>query len=102
MVVFLSDNGGPIDNGSWNGQLRGNKGSLWEGGIRVPFALKWPGVIPAKKMNHTFVSSVDLLPTFAAVSGADQFGPVASDGMDLMPLLQGEPGEYMDRAFFWR
>ena len=53
-------------------------------------------------MNHTFVSSVDLLPTFAAVSGADQFGPVASDGMDLMPLLQGEPGEYMDRAFFWR
>ena len=53
-------------------------------------------------MNHTFVSSVDLLPTFAAVSGADQFVPVASDGVDLMPLLQGEPGEYMDRAFFWR
>ncbi|RCL33891.1 MAG: hypothetical protein DBX01_05100 [Puniceicoccaceae bacterium] len=102
LIVFLSDNGGPIANGSWNGQLRGNKGSLWEGGIRVPFALKWPGVIPAKKMNHTFVSSVDLLPTFAAVSGADQFGPVATDGMNLMPLLQGEAGEYRDRAFFWR
>lgn len=103
MVVFMSDNGGPIGkNGSWNGQLRGGKGSLFEGGVRVPFGMKWPGVIPAGQVNNAFVSSVDLMPTFAAISGADQLQPIVSDGMDLIPMLTGKVKDYPNRLFFWR
>ncbi len=103
MVVFMSDNGGPTrHNGSWNGKLRGQKGTLWEGGIRVPYAIQWKGKIPAGQVNDTPVISLDLLPTFAAISGADKLSKVVTDGVDLMPLLTNKVDSISKRNFFWR
>lgn len=102
IVVFLSDNGGPLTNGSYNGRLKGKKGNLSEGGIRVPFAIQWPSVIPAGQVSDVPIYSMDLLPTFAAASGADQLSSIVTDGVDLMPLLTGEVTDPAPRAVFWR
>jgi arylsulfatase A-like enzyme len=68
MMVFLSDNGGPTsDNASDNRPLRGGKGSLTEGGIRVPFAAQWPGRIPKGLVYQHPVISLDILATIAAL-----------------------------------
>lgn len=71
IVAFLSDNGGPITkNASLNTPLRGAKGDVWEGGLRVPFALQWKGTLPAGKTYDHPVSSLDFAATMAALSGA--------------------------------
>ncbi|HEY5653709.1 MAG TPA: sulfatase-like hydrolase/transferase, partial [Pontiella sp.] len=103
LVVFLSDNGGPKEhNGSNNYPLKGKKGNLWEGGIRVPFGVSWKGKIPAGQVSDTPVISLDLLPTFAAISGADQLGEIKTDGINLMPLLTRQVNDLDERTFFWR
>lgn len=120
VVAFLSDNGGPVDNASWNGRLSGTKGTLREGGVRVPFFVSWPGTLPAKAEYHGVVSGLDLLPTFLAAAEADplalrkpmphedkrnfqhgvrRFGPY--DGINLLPILKGE-AEAPERLLFWR
>jgi arylsulfatase A-like enzyme len=70
LIVFFSDNGGATGNGSWNGTLAGAKGTLLEGGIRVPMIWSWPGKIPAGQRHDSPVCSLDLLPTFLAAAGA--------------------------------
>jgi arylsulfatase A-like enzyme len=85
LVVFSSDNGGT---GKRNGPLRGGKSSLWEGGYRVPFLARWPGKIPKGGVSGEFATSLELLPTFAALAGA-RLPPVKLDGFDLMPAMQG-------------
>ena len=70
LIVFFSDNGGATNNGSWNGPLRGKKGSLREGGIRVPFVFSWPGVLPKEITFTKPISALDLLPTFMAAAQA--------------------------------
>ena len=102
IVVFMSDNGGPLHNGSYNGPLKGKKGQLWEGGIRVPFGMKWAGVIPPGQVSDTVVSSVDLLPTFVAAAGADGSEPIVTDGLNLLPLLTGAVEALPMRNLFWR
>ncbi len=120
LIVFFSDNGGPPENGSWNGPLSGGKGALKEGGIRVPMIWAWPGTLPSNRRHPEPVSALDLLPTFMAVAGADplplrepmshedprnfsrgveRFG--AYDGVDVLPSLKGESAE-TGRALFWR
>jgi arylsulfatase B len=120
LVVFLSDNGGTLDNASWNGPLSGTKGTLREGGVRVPFFMSWPGTLPAEKTYAGAVSGLDLLPTFLAAAGAkalplrqplshedkgnfqrgvELFGPY--DGINLLPVLKGE-SEAPERMLFWR
>ncbi len=103
IVIFLSDNGGPeADNGSDNGLLRAGKGSLFEGGIRVPFAMQWPAHIKANTRYDQPVISFDIFATVAA----NVKGPAAPknklDGVNLLPYLkgikQGSPHEYL----FWR
>jgi arylsulfatase A-like enzyme len=87
LVIFFADNGrggGQID----GVRLRGGKGSGFEGGLRVPFIAWWPGVIPAGLTTHEFISSLELLPTFAAISGAPAPG-VHLDGFNFLPVLQG-------------
>ena len=103
IVVFLSDNGGPEnDNGSDNGVLRGGKGSLFEGGIRVPYAIQWPGQVKANSRYDQPVISLDIFATIAAnIKGA--VAPKNQlDGVNLLPYLrgtkQGAPHEYL----FWR
>jgi arylsulfatase A-like enzyme len=100
LVVFLSDNGGPTkvtaaDNSPW----RGVKGNVLEGGVRVPFALQWKGVIPAGRVSATPVSSLDLLPTALAAAGWEI--PAGLDGVSLLPLLR-EDKPLAPRTFFWR
>ena len=103
IVIFLSDNGGPeTDNGSDNGPLRAGKGSLFEGGIRVPFAMQWPSQIKANTKYEQPVISLDIFATIAANIGKASAPKNELDGVNLLPFLkgakQGSPHEYL----FWR
>jgi arylsulfatase A-like enzyme len=102
LIVFMSDNGGPVaHNGSWNGSLRGKIGTLFEGGVRVPFGIQWQGQIPAAQVQDEKVISVDLLPTFVKMAGLSLDG-IKTDGVDLMPLLKNEVESLGERSFYWR
>lgn len=87
LVVFTNDNGGQTMTGANNGKLRGRKGMLTEGGIRVPMCMRWPGRIAAGTKVDDPVISLDFLPTFLAVSGADVDPEWQLDGVDLVPRL---------------
>ena len=105
LIVFFSDNGGAIlpqsdMNGACNAPLRGSKAQLWEGGIRVPFFASWAGKIPAGSVSDVPVISLDLFPTFAALSGAA--APANLDGLDLSDLLCGKTKQLPERNLFWR
>ncbi len=101
LVVFLSDNGGPTrELTSSNAPLRGEKGDLYEGGIRVPFLVRWPGRIPAGRTFEPPVSSMDLFATAAKAAGVDL--PPNLDGVDLIPFLAGEKADRPHKTLFWR
>ncbi len=103
IVIFLSDNGGPEqDNASDNGILRGGKSSLFEGGIRVPFAIQWPRKIKAGSRYDQPIISLDIFATIAAnVAGAPSpKNPL--DGVNLMPYLQGSKKNAPHEYLFWR
>jgi arylsulfatase A-like enzyme len=103
LVVFLSDNGGqPPQNGSLNHPLRGKKGDVYEGGIRVPFLLQWPGTIPAGQVFAHPVSSLDLLPTALAVARTMPLPGITPDGVDLLPHLTGKISAAPHAQLFWR
>ncbi|MPY88809.1 MAG: sulfatase-like hydrolase/transferase [Luteitalea sp.] len=103
LVIFHSDNGGPRGNKSPgdNGPLRGGKGNLWEGGIRSPFIARWPGTIPAGTKTDALLSTLELMPTLAAV--AKTWVPDATmDGFDMLPVLQGqEPSSRNEMFWNW-
>jgi arylsulfatase A-like enzyme len=105
LVFFFSDNGGPIGergNGSRNTPLRGGKGQVYEGGIRVPFVVSWPGRLPAGRDYHPAVSSLDVFATALACAGVPMPSDRKYDSVNLLPFLTGEqPGEPHDRLF-WR
>ncbi len=92
LVVFTSDNGATTNHGSSNGPLRGKKGTVFEGGIRVPCLAHWPGKIPAGAVCDEPAGLIDLLPTAAAISGAALPTNRVLDGRDLTPLLTAKPG----------
>ncbi len=120
LMVFLSDNGGPSNGGSWNGILSGAKGTLLEGGVRVPMIWSWPGKVPAGQYYDAPVSSLDLLPTFLAAAGAKPL-PLAPaktyedagnrsratqlygayDGVNLLPVFSNA-ATAPERTLFWR
>ncbi|GAB3651508.1 hypothetical protein GCM10028791_20330 [Echinicola sediminis] len=101
LVFFLSDNGGPEPhNGSDNGPLRGEKGWLWEGGIRVPFAVQWPGTIPAGQTYEHPVISLDIFATAAAL--ADIKPKNELDGKNLVPYLTGNKRKAPHKELYWR
>jgi arylsulfatase A-like enzyme len=87
LVIFQSDNGGSGNGG--NAPLRGNKSTLWEGGLRVPFIARWPGKIPAGKVSDEFLTTLELMPTLAAAAGAKLPAGVTLDGYDMVPTLAG-------------
>jgi uncharacterized sulfatase len=123
LVIFFSDNGGLIsrfDNiplidaskisiyeqdtlrfiASSNAPLRGEKGTLYEGGIREPLIMQWPGTLKPGRISHSIVSSVDFLPTLAALAGAGLPAGQVADGTSLLPVMEG--GELdPDRAIYW-
>jgi arylsulfatase A-like enzyme len=99
LVMFLSDNGGSGNGG--NEPLRGAKSSMWEGGLRVPFIARWPGKIPAGKVTHEFLTSLELVPTILAATGAKAPDGVKLDGFDMLPVLRGEM-ESPRKEMFWQ
>jgi arylsulfatase A-like enzyme len=101
IVVFTSDNGGLMQPGysTVNVPLRVGKGSAYEGGIRVPLIVKWPGVTPAGRVCHEPVLSIDFLPTYLEIAAAPRRDDV--DGRSLATLLR-DPSARLDReAIYW-
>jgi arylsulfatase A-like enzyme len=99
VIIFTSDNGG-FYNATSNAPLRANKGAYYEGGIRVPLIVKWPGVARAGGVSAEPVTSTDLYPTCLAAAGLPQRPHQHVDGLNLQPLLQG--GASLNRpAIFW-
>lgn len=101
LVIFLNDNGGATDNGSDNGPFRGMKGSKWEGGIRVPFAARWPGEFEPGQTFDDPVSSLDIAATVLAAAGGD-VAAAGLDGVDLRALLDGDGADRPGGTLFWR
>lgn len=100
VVVFSSDNGGygPATNMQ---PLKGYKGTYYEGGIRVPLFVTWPGVIAAHSRSDEPVSGVDLYPTLCEIAGAALPAGQAVDGVSLLPLLTGTQTALPERSLFW-
>ena len=99
LVVFLSDNGGRRGV-SDNRPLRGNKGWLHEGGIRVPFVMSLPGTLPEDTTYDHPVIALDLLPTALNLGRIEI--PDGCDGINLMPFLQGKTADQPHEKLFWR
>jgi arylsulfatase A len=100
VVIFTSDNGG-FYNATSNAPLRANKGAYYEGGIRVPLIIKWPGVAVAGRVVTEPVTSTDLYPTCLAVADQPLRPHQHIDGVDLQPLMTGKRG-IAPRSLFWR
>ena len=99
LVLFMADNGrngARIDDVT----LRGGKGSGYEGGLRVPMLAWWPGVIPAGKTTHEFLTALEIFPTLAAVARVPLPAGVTFDGHDMLPVLKGEKPASR-REMFW-
>ncbi len=102
LVFFLSDNGGPTEgNGSSNAPLSGVKGTVLEGGIRVPLLMKWPDCLGKGKVCDDPVISLDVLATSVAAAGGEIPTDRTMDGVDLLPFVKGKAGKPHD-ALFWR
>jgi len=103
MVIFTSDNGPWLLYGDHAGSaypLREGKATCWEGGFRVPFIARWPGVIPKGKVCKEPAMTIDLLPTFAKLIGAE-LPKHKIDGMDIWPLLSGDPNAKSPHESYW-
>jgi arylsulfatase A-like enzyme len=102
LVIFTSDNGAlPAFNGSRSGGFRGSKLSLYEGGIRMPFIVRWPATgIKGKKDDKSVLSAIDMFPTFCRLAGIKIPEGLWPDGKDKSSVLLGKPsGE--KRTLFW-
>jgi arylsulfatase A-like enzyme len=105
LVVFISDNGGPADliaNGSINAPLNGQKTTLLEGGVRVPYIMNWPKKLTAGKVVNTPVSSLDFYPTFVTMAGGKIDKQDDLDGVNILPFLAGETEEIPHESMKWR
>ena len=99
IVIFTNDNGG-----EWlsrNTPLFHHKGTVWEGGIRVPAILRWPGHIPAGKVSGQVGITMDLTASILAATRTPVPAEARLEGIDLMPVLEGRAPE-IDRTLFWR
>ena len=103
LVFFISDNGGPTQaNASLNTPLNGVKATVWEGGIRVPYILRWPGRIAADKTYEEPVIALDIFATVSAVAGVEVPKDRVIDGVNLLPYLKGEVTTAPHVALYWR
>ncbi len=99
LVVFVSDNGGMTDYGGSNHPFRGQIATPYEGGIRVPCVMRWPGKIPPGRSSRQPASTLDLFPTLCHFAGLKTTG-LKLDGMDLSGVLLS--GKEFPRDLFWR
>jgi len=106
LIVFTSDNGPWLSYGNHagsKGPLREGKGTEWDGGVRVPCVMRWPGQIPAGKVSDEPLMTIDLLPTISAAIGG-KLPEHVIDGRDVGPIIRGEPGAknpHESYAFYW-
>ena len=99
LVVFTNDNGG--ERLSRNAPFFHHKATLWEGGIRVPCLIRWPGQLPSGKTSEQAVITMDLTASILAATGTVPPQGRTLDGMDILPILKGEKPP-KERTFFWR
>ena len=99
LVIFTSDNG-PFGGVGDASPLRADKGHLYEGGIRVPLIVRWPGKVEAGVVEETPVILTDLHPTILAATGLDLNSTIPNDGHNLLPLLKGKE-KLKNRAVYW-
>lgn len=99
LVVFMSDNGNVA---SLQAQTpwRGGKATIWEGGLRVPLAVRWPGVVPPGTQSAEPVTTVDWFSTLMDAAGV-RYQPAYHDGVSLMPLLSGHATTLGREALYW-
>jgi arylsulfatase A-like enzyme len=106
LIFFFSDNGGPTTvggvNGSSNGPLRGSKAQTWEGGIRVPFIVRWKGHLPEGRIESRPIIQLDVLPTALAAAGIVARPEWKLDGVNLLPFLAGQRAGAPHDALYWR
>ncbi len=101
MVFFISDNGGSLSTGHHNWKLREGKGRLFEGGIRIPFIVRWPKGLPKNKTYSAPVITLDVLPTILAAVGLQPPDDPALDGVNLLPYFQGKISEPPHELLYW-
>lgn len=99
LTIFHSDNGGSGNGG--NAPLKGAKGTMWEGGLRVPFVAHWPGRLPAGAVTDEWLTALELFPTLAKIGGARLPDGVKLDGFDMLPVLQGR-AKSPRKEMFWQ
>ncbi len=99
IVIFVSDNGG--SGRANNGPLRGQKSQVFEGGIRVPFIVKWPGKVAENQVNDEFLSSMEIFPMLCNAAGVNPPSDVVLDGFDMLPVLQGKE-ESPRNEMYWK
>ena len=99
LVIYTSDNGGQMNVGATNGPYRGEKGDMYEGGIRVPTCVRWPGEIEDGCVTDTPAMLMDLFPTVCDAVGV----PVGHgiEGQSILPTLKGEAQDFSDRILYW-
>lgn len=103
LVVFTNDNGGPTDaNGANNYPLSGTKANHLEGGIRVPFLMRWPNITRAQQTFEQPISFLDLLPTFYRAAGGSPSQLPDLDGVDLTPYITGQNTARPHQTLFWK
>lgn len=100
IFVFMSDNGGSGNGG--NAPLKGSKGTMWEGGLRVPLIVRWPKKLPAGQVTDEFLTSLELMPTLLTATGAKAPEGVKLDGFDMLPILRGEAKSTRQEMFWQR
>jgi arylsulfatase A-like enzyme len=99
LVIFTNDNGG-----EWlsrNAPLFHRKATLWEGGIRVPLILRWPGELPAGKVSAQVAITMDVTASILAATGVRPPASYRPDGIDILPILRGR-APLLERRLFWR
>ncbi|MEM7602574.1 MAG: sulfatase-like hydrolase/transferase, partial [Verrucomicrobiota bacterium] len=99
-VIFLTDHGGDPTYGGSNLPLRGDKATLFEGGLKVPCVMRWPGKVEPGIVSDAVVSSLDFFPSFCEAAGITETLPL-HDGTSLFPILKGEPGNNT-RQLLWQ
>lgn len=98
IVIFITDNGPNSDR--YNGDMRGRKGSVHEGGMRVPCFISWPGHIESGTVIEQISAHIDILPTLVELAGVPMIDTLPLDGTSLVPLLQNEAENWPDRTLF--
>ena len=99
-MVFFSDNGG--SGTADNAPLRGHKGQMFEGGLRVPCMVRWPGTIPAGTVCDEFLTSMEIFPMLCSAAGVAPPDGVVLDGFDMTPVLAGKAPSPRKEMFWQR